>query len=82
MQIPIDQLNADTLYAIAESFVLREGTDYGDEEVALDDKVQQVISQLRAGQAVLLYSELHDSVDIVSADKFAAGQYQSESNET
>ncbi|MBW8189987.1 YheU family protein [Neiella marina] len=82
MQIPIDQLTPETLHAIAESFVLREGTDYGGEEVTLEEKVQQVLSQLRSGLAVLLYSELHDSVDLVPADKFAASQYQADVDET
>ena len=64
MIIPIDALEADTLYSLAESFVLREGTDYGAEEVALDVKVQQVLNRLKSGEAVLVYSELHESVDI------------------
>ncbi|MBD1387966.1 YheU family protein [Neiella sp. HB171785] len=74
MQIPIDQLNSETLYAIAESFVLREGTDYGDEEASLTDKVEQVLEQLRQGSAVLLYSELHESVDIIPAEQLKAQQ--------
>ena len=64
MIIPIDALEADTLYSLAESFVLREGTDYGAEEVAPDVKVQQVLNRLKSGEAVLVYSELHESVDI------------------
>ena len=43
---------------------MREGTDYGEEEVALDVKVQQVLDRLKSGDAVLVYSELHESVDI------------------
>ena len=38
MIIPIDTLSADTLRNIAESFVLREGTDYGDVEMEFDEK--------------------------------------------
>lgn len=64
MIIPISELSPDTLKAIVESYVLREGTDYGDYQGDLHDKVEQVISQLRNGEAVLLYSEEHESVDI------------------
>ncbi|MBJ2129403.1 YheU family protein [Alteromonas sp. IB21] len=64
MIVPIDALEADTLYSLAESFVLREGTDYGEEEVSLDVKVHQVLDRLKSGEAVLVYSELHESVDI------------------
>lgn len=68
MIVPIDALEADTLYSLAESFVLREGTDYGEEEVSLDVKVQQVLDRLKSGEAVLVYSELHESVDIKRKD--------------
>ena len=64
MIIPIDALEADTLYSLAEAFVLREGTDYGAEEVELEVKVQQVLDRLKSGEAVLVYSELLESVDI------------------
>jgi uncharacterized protein YheU (UPF0270 family) len=64
MIIPISELDPDTLYSLAESFVLREGTDYGEVEARLEDKVNQVIVSLKSGEAVLVYSELHESVDI------------------
>ena len=74
MKIPIDELQPDTLYAIAESFVLREGTDYGAEELVLAEKVARVIEQLRAGSAILLYSELHETLNIVAADTLPAAE--------
>ncbi|HAB79977.1 MAG TPA: hypothetical protein DCE62_06810 [Glaciecola sp.] len=70
MIIPIQELSADVLYSVAESYVLREGTDYGAEEVSLDTKVQQVIAKLRSGEAVLVYSELYESVNIVDAQEY------------
>ena len=71
MIIPINEVSDDALYNIAESFVLREGTDYGAEEVSLQEKVAAVLAQLRSGEAVLLYSELHESVDIVPQEQLA-----------
>ena len=71
MIIPIDQLEKPTLLAIIEQFVLTEGTDYGDQEITLSDKVQQVLQQLENGDAVLVYSELHETVNIMSADQFS-----------
>jgi uncharacterized protein YheU (UPF0270 family) len=70
MIIPIQELSANVLYSVAESYVLREGTDYGAEEVSLDTKVQQVIAKLRSGEAVLVYSELYESVNIVDAQEY------------
>ncbi len=74
MIIPINELAADTLHSIAESFVLREGTDYGEIEASFDDKVEQVLQSLKSGEAVLVYSELHDSVNIRPRDEYQAGE--------
>jgi|GEM_PF-112434 len=81
MKIPVDALDPDTLYAIAESFVLREGTDYGEIEASLKEKTTQVIQQLRDGEAVLLYSELHETVDVVSKAAFEQQQFEQAAEE-
>jgi hypothetical protein len=65
MQIPPQALAAETLYQLVESVVLREGTDYGDAECSHGEKVAQLLAQVQAGHAVILYSELHESVDII-----------------
>ena len=46
-----DDSEPDTLRAVVESFVLREGTDYGVHEASLEAKVAQVLLQLRRGEA-------------------------------
>ena len=81
MIIPVDALEPDTLYSLAESFVLREGTDYGEQEVELDVKVQQVLEKLKSGDAVLVYSELHESVDIKRKEDIQPSDVESEGNE-
>lgn len=65
MLIPYDSIDTDTLYCLIESFVLREGTDYGEEEVPLEEKVNQVLEQLQEGLVVIEYSEEHESVNII-----------------
>ena len=65
MIIPISELSADTLRSIVESFVLREGTDYGEQEVDFKQKVDSVLNQIHAGEVVVQYSELHETVDLV-----------------
>jgi hypothetical protein len=64
MQIPWQTLDSETLNNLIEHFVLREGTDYGEEERTLEEKVAQVREQLKQGEAVLFFSELHETVDI------------------
>jgi uncharacterized protein YheU (UPF0270 family) len=62
--IPYERLDKATLAAIAEDFVSREGTDYGDIEYSLQDKITQVIEQLRCGEATLLYDPVQQSCHI------------------
>lgn len=66
MIIPWQDLDSDTLNSLLEHFVLREGTEYGEHDVSLADKVDDVRQQLQQGLAVIVYSELHESVNIVS----------------
>ncbi|ADT85856.1 YheU family protein [Vibrio sp. Vb2880] len=64
MIVPWQQIAPDTLDSLIREFVLREGTDYGEVEISLQEKVDQVKAQLQSGEAVIVYSELHETVDI------------------
>lgn len=70
MIIPISSLSAEILHNIIANYVLQEGTEYGLEDVSLDDKIAQVHQQLLNGSAVLVYSELHETVNILPAEQF------------
>ena len=65
MLIPWQDIESETLNNLIEHFVLREGTDYGQEEVSLADKVAAVQRQLQRGEAVIVFSELHETVNIM-----------------
>ena len=64
MLIPWQHIAPETLDNLIETFVLREGTDYGEQEVPLQQKIGQIKKQLATGEAIIVYSELHESVDI------------------
>jgi hypothetical protein len=70
MLIPYQELPPETLAAIIEAFVLQEGTEYGELEISLADKIEQVKMQLQKGTVVLVYSELHENVNILSKEFF------------
>lgn len=65
MIIPWQDLTPETLDNLIEAFVLREGTDYGEQERSLTEKVDDVRRQLKSGEAVLVWSELHETVNIM-----------------
>ncbi|KMJ44078.1 MULTISPECIES: YheU family protein [Xenorhabdus] len=70
MIIPWQQLETETLLNLIESFVLREGTDYGEQEKTLEQKVQDVKRQLERGEVLLVWSELHETVNIMPKEMF------------
>ncbi|MCQ8229332.1 MULTISPECIES: YheU family protein [Pantoea] len=70
MIIPWQQLEAETLENLIETFVLREGTDYGEQERSLLQKVADVRRQLERGDVVLVWSELHESINIMPKGEF------------
>jgi uncharacterized protein len=49
---------------VIESFVLREGTDYGEREYSLEQKVAQVRAQLERGQARILFDPETNTVTL------------------
>ncbi|ATA26362.1 hypothetical protein BIY26_03040 [Brenneria goodwinii] len=75
MIIPWQQLEPETLENLIESFVLREGTDYGEQERTLPQKVADVRRQLESGDVVLVWSELHETINMMPRSQFNAGEY-------
>ncbi len=65
--IPHTELSAEALRGVVESFILREGTDYGEREVPLDQKVAQVLRQLERGEARIIFDAHLETVGIVTA---------------
>ena len=65
VEIPHAELAPVTLRAVVESFVLREGTDYGAQDVPFERKVGDVMRQLERREAIIVYDPGTDSVDIV-----------------
>jgi len=65
VEIPPDSLSAEALLALIESFVAREGTDYGEVERSLAEKVADVRRQLERGEARIEFDPLTESVGIV-----------------
>jgi uncharacterized protein YheU (UPF0270 family) len=64
VEVPYGELSADLLHAVIESFVLREGTDYGEKEFSLEEKVTRVMSQLKRGEAKIVFDPETESVTI------------------
>lgn len=64
--IPHSDLNPETLRAVIEQFVSRDGPDSGHIETDLDHKIQQVLAALESGKALLVYDRREQSCTILS----------------
>ncbi|MEM1405085.1 MAG: YheU family protein [Pseudomonadota bacterium] len=66
IRVPIDRLDGDTLSALLEEFASRDGTDYGESETPLDQRVSQLRHQLDSGEVQLLFEASEERWDLVS----------------
>lgn len=76
MIVPHQQISKDALHGLVESYIHREGTDYGAVEASLDDKVQQVMNQLDAGDVVVVFDEASESVSLMTLRQFNEAESQ------
>lgn len=73
MIIPHTQLAPETLQALIEEFVTREGTEYGEEDVSLEEKVAQIKQQLERKAIFIVYSELHETCNLMTKEALSQG---------
>ena len=67
MEIPHRELSEEALRGVVESFVLREGTDYGQRDYSLEEKIAAVMRQLDRGEAMIVFDPDTGTVSIVVA---------------
>jgi len=65
VEVPYTDLSPEALRGVVESYVLREGTDYGEQEITLEQKVAQVLSHLVRGKARVMFDPETETVTIV-----------------
>jgi uncharacterized protein YheU (UPF0270 family) len=63
-----DQLSPEALRGLVEEYVTREGTDYGQGEWSLEEKVAQVFRQLESGEAEIVFNLELESASIVTPE--------------
>ena len=65
MKIPYTELSQEALLGVMDAFILREGTDYGHEEITIDLKRSRVLLMLQSGEAEIVFYQESDHIDIV-----------------
>jgi uncharacterized protein YheU (UPF0270 family) len=67
IEVPHTLLRPATLRTVIEEFVTRDTTDYGERERSLEEKVEDVMRQLRRGEAKVVFDPATGTVNVVPA---------------
>ncbi|AMV71255.1 hypothetical protein JCM30471_30940 [Desulfuromonas carbonis] len=65
VEIPYQRLNPETLRSLIQEFVSRDGADWGEVGGALEEKVAQVLQQLRLGKIRVVFDLTTQTANIV-----------------
>jgi uncharacterized protein len=65
VDVPFTALSQAALLGVVDDYVLREGTEYGSADVSLERKREQVMKQLRSGEAVIVFDEVTETCTII-----------------
>ena len=65
IEIPFARIDPETLQRMIEEFVTRDGADWAESGCALEDKVRQVLRQLRDGQVRVMYDQKTQTANLV-----------------
>lgn len=64
VEVPREALSSDALRRLVEDFVTRDGTDYGERERSLDEKVADVMRQLDRGEVRICFDAETETVSL------------------
>ena len=70
IEVPPQRLSEETLDAIIDEFVAREGTDYGSSEVGFETKTGQVKQQIEKGDVVICFDLKTESCTLLTRRDF------------
>jgi len=67
--VPLDRINPDTLRKMAEEFVTRDWSELTDAGSSLDQKIEQVIRQMKDGRAKVVFDLTSETCNIIPLDR-------------
>ncbi|MBE0596811.1 MAG: YheU family protein [Desulfuromonadales bacterium] len=65
VDVPYDRLDPETLRRLIQEFVTRDGFDWGETGGTLEDKVREVLHQLRSKQVKVVFDLTSQTANIV-----------------
>ena len=68
MKIPYEKIPHDLLINMIREFVMREGTDYTHRDITIDEKIEQVLKQIRRGLVIITFDSETESFTLRSKE--------------
>ena len=69
VEVPHGRLQSDILQGLLEEYASRDGTDYGERELSLEQKVSQLDRQLHRRDLVILFETESESWDLLQREQ-------------
>jgi uncharacterized protein YheU (UPF0270 family) len=69
--VPLQRLQDDVLQALLEEFASRDGTDYGERELTMSQKVDSLRTRLQRAELQILYDADSEQWDLLSREQAA-----------
>ena len=66
VEVPCDRIHPETLRNLIREFVTRDGSDWSDSAGTLEDKVEQVLQQMRDKKAKIVFDLTSQTANIVA----------------
>ena len=70
LEIPLNELSADALQGVLEEYVSRDGTDYGELELSLQQKTQRLLQQWQRKEVVLVFDNDTESTSFLNREEW------------
>lgn len=74
LEIDHSLLSEEALENLIIDIITRQATDYGEYEIDIQIKKNQLKQKLRAGEAVIVYNDKEESCDIIRVEDFKSFQ--------
>ncbi len=72
IEVPAQRLQADVFQAVLEEFINREGTDYGETELSMEDKLESLKGLIDQGEVCIVFDPHLESCTLMEKSEFQA----------
>ena len=69
IEVPVSRLGPELLQGLLEEYASRDGTDYGEVELTLEQKTGNLRRQMQRGDLFIVFETESEQWDLVNADQ-------------